>query len=166
MDKIYLLSVWIHILAAAIWVGGMFFLVLVLLPAIRRLPSQAAQLIHLTGIYFRRVGWVALGLLIITGVINLAYRGIRWHHLTDSAFWKTPFGRLLGLKLLLVGIVLILSTIHDFWVGPRATQWWQEKETDPRTLRLRRQASWIGRANLILALLIVALAVALVRGGW
>jgi putative copper export protein len=36
MLGIYLLSVWLHIMAAVVWVGGTIFLVIVLVPAIRR----------------------------------------------------------------------------------------------------------------------------------
>jgi uncharacterized membrane protein len=167
MRILYLLSVWLHILTAAVWLGGMLFLVLVLLPVVRRPEYQksAGMLFHAAGLRFRGVGWIGFGLLILTGVVNLAYRQITWATLTTAAFWQGPFGRTLGWKLLLVAITLLASAYHDFYAGPRATAAWQADPTSSEAQRLRKQASWFGRLNLLLGLAIVLLAVALTRGG-
>jgi len=158
--------VWLHLLAMAVWVGGMIFLVLVLVPIVR-LPEArglAGLLVHHVGLRYRAVGWACLALLILTGIVNLAYRGYGWADLLDGRLWQGPFGHVLGGKLLLVAAVLVLSAIHDFRVGPRAAALLREKPDAPEALRARRQAGWFGRVNLLLALAIVFLGVMLVRG--
>lgn len=167
MGGFYLLSVWLHILAAAVWTGGMVFLALVLLPVVRRKerPQEAAALTRLVGRRFQQVGWGALLVLILTGVANLGFRGISWSHLSQPGFWRSAFGHVLGMKLVLVGVTLALSLLHDLAVGPRATEAWQSGPAGvQRAQRLRRQATWMGRLNLLIALVIVALGVMLVRG--
>ena len=166
MKALYLLSVWLHILAAITWIGGTLFLVLVLVPVIRQREYQgiAATLIQRTGARFRWVGWVCLGLLILSGTFNLAYRGFGWADVWSGKLWRGPFGQTLGIKLLLVSVILILSALHDFVIGPRATAVWEANPGAPEALRLRRQAGWIGRINLLLALIVVAFGVMLVRG--
>ena len=166
MHAFYLLSIWLHILAASVWMGGMVFLVLVLVPAIRqpRYSSVAASLIHWTGLRFRWVGWICLGLLLFSGTFSLAYRGFGWTDFWSGQLWQGSFGRILGVKLLLVAVVLVASVFHDFAIGPRATALWQQNPTSPEAVRLRRQAGWLGRLNLLLALVVVALGVMLVRG--
>lgn len=167
MKALYLLSVWLHILAAIVWIGGTIFIVLVLVPA-TRLPeyrSIAPRLIQWTGARFRLIGWICLGLLILSGVFNLAYRGFGWADVWSGRLWQGAFGRTLGIKLLLVAVILVFSALHDFVIGPRARAMWETSPGAPETLRLRRQAGWIGRINLLLALVVVALGVALVRGG-
>jgi copper resistance protein D len=163
---LYLLSVWLHVLSAAVWIGGMIFLVAVLLPVMRRPEYRGlmAPLIHWTGLRFRLVGWICLGTLVLSGTINLIYRGVTWASLGSVAFWFGPFGRTLGIKLLLVAVILSISALHDFYLGPRATALWQADPAAPEARRLRRQASWIGRGNLLLALVVAALGVMLVRG--
>lgn len=168
MRALYLLSVWTHILAAAVWLGGMLFLVLVLVPVTRRPAYRgiAGELFHWTGVRFRWVGWICLGLLILSGAFNLYYRGIGWSTLGDWAFWTGFFGRTLGYKLILVAAILLASAYHDFLIGPRATLAWQADPGSADARRLRRQASWMGRLNLVVGLIIVLLAVQLVRGGF
>ena len=167
MKGLYLLSVWLHILSAVIWIGGTIFLVLVLVPAIRRPEYRevAANLIQETGARFRRISWICLGLLVLSGTFNLASRGFGWADLWSGRLWQGSFGRTLGIKLLLVATILVLSALHDFVIGPRARMLWQTNPGAPETLRLRRQAGWVGRMNLLLALIVVALGVMLVRGG-
>jgi uncharacterized membrane protein len=164
---LYLISVWLHLLAMAVWAGGMIFLALVLVPVVRLPAAQgsAGQLLHYTGTRFRAVGWTCLALLGLSGIVNLGYRGYGWADLLTGQLWQGPFGHILGGKLLLVAVVLVLSAIHDFRDGPRATRLLQEKPGSPEALRARARASWFGRINLLLALAIIMLGVMLVRGG-
>jgi hypothetical protein len=74
------------------------------------------------------------------------------------------FGHTLAVKLLLVGVILTISVVHDFFIGPQATAIGQTAPGSPEAIRLRRRASWIGRLNLLLSLAVIALAVKLVRG--
>lgn len=166
MRALYLLSVWLHILSAVVWIGGMVFLALVLVPVIRRTEYRgiAASLIHWTGARFRWVGWVSLLLLILTGTINLTFRGFGWMDLKSGRIFQGPFGQILGIKLLLVALILVLSVLHDFIIGPLATASWQTNPASAEAMRLRHQAGWLGRLNLLLALVVVALGIMLVRG--
>jgi uncharacterized membrane protein len=161
----YVLSVWIHILAAIVWMGGMAFLVLVLVGPLRRMERKdiAAELLHVTGRRFRTVGWVCFALLVVTGLYNLKVRGL-WGQLGDVAFWATPFGSVLLWKLVLVGVLLAFSVAHDFFLGPRATA---ALRNDPRSAdaqKLRWWSSVLGRATFVLALIVILLSVMLVRG--
>lgn len=167
MYPLHVFSVWLHILAAVVWIGGMVFLALVLVPVIRRpeYRDRAASLVHATGLRFRSLGWGCLGLLLLSGAFNLAYRGFGWVEVWRGEMFRGSLGRTLGMKLALVAVILLLSAVHDFKVGPRATALWQSGSGSEEAGRLRRVASWIARLNLLLALIVVALGVLLVRGG-
>lgn len=162
----YITSIALHIVAASLWVGGMLFLVLVLVPALRRLPDRqlAVLLIRETGRRFRSVGWATLGVLVATGTTNLLARGIRVETLGSRDFWSSPFGSVLAFKLGGVVTILLLSGVHDFYVGPRASEALRGNPNDPDALRLRAMAAWMGRLNLVLALIVVVCGVMLVRG--
>lgn len=162
----YIASIALHITAACLWVGGMLFLVLVLVPALRRLPDRALAvlLIRETGRRFRSVGWATLGVLVVTGTTNLLARGVSAATLVSPDFWRSPFGSVLAFKLGIVLTILILSSVHDFYVGPRASEALRGQPDHPNALRLRAMATWMGRLNLLLALVVVVCGVMLVRG--
>jgi uncharacterized membrane protein len=52
MNTWYYISVWLHIVGAAFWIGGMLFLPLVLLPGIKNNPDRQ-NLLMATGLKFR-----------------------------------------------------------------------------------------------------------------
>lgn len=162
---LYLLSVTVHVLAALLWLGGMFFLGAVGAPVLRRVepPELRARLFHDLGLHFRRVGWIAIGVLVASGLSILHTRGLlRWEILGDPGFWTSPYGSTLAWKLVLVAAMVAVSAVHDFWTGPRAGR------LDPASeeaRRFRRWASWLARINAILGLILVWVAVRLARGG-
>lgn len=144
--SLLLLSRWLHVLAAITWIGGMLFIALVLVPVTRGLPDPAlrARLVQEVGRRFRAIGWVALGVLLATGLFQL------WVH--PYLLWSPRFQG----KVALVGLTLILSAVHDFVLGPRAGR----PGADPA---IRVRASWIARVNVLVVLAIVLLGLWLLR---
>lgn len=165
MGALYLFSVWLHILAATTWLGGIVFLVLVIVPALRHADrATAVTLMRDSGQRFRTVGWSCFFVLSLTGAFNLWWRGVRWSVLFDSAWSATLFGRVMWLKLAVFALVLLLSGVHDFLLGPKASRALIQVPHGPDAERLRRAASLLGRLTALLALALFALAVVLVRG--
>ena len=165
MRTLYLISVWLHILAATIWIGGIFFIVLVVVPWLRKGGrAGAGTFLRETGARFRSVGWACFAVLAVTGTFNLWIRGVRPRFFLDPDWLASSFGRTVTLKLGVFAVVLIISVVHDFIVGPRATAVLERDAGSPEAARLRRIASLLGRANALLALALLAIAVALVRG--
>lgn len=166
MRTLYFVSLFFHLLSATVWIGGMLFLVLVLVPLLHKpeYKAQAGRLIQLTGEKFRFWGWVALMIFLVTGYYNLSYRFQSFTAFFQAETWQGYWGRALMIKLTLFGIILVLSALHDFYIGPKATKLMEQQPDHPDTIRLRRLAGLIGRANLLLAFMILILATVLVRG--
>lgn len=157
MHTLYLLSVWLHILAAAVWIGGMVFLGVVLIPVLRQREPRSVrtQLLYQTALRFRWAGSATLGLLMVTGIANLGFRGYGWSDLWSGALWQGAWGHTLGWKLALVGLVLAVSAAHDFYLGPRATRVMKAQPDSPEAKRWRRLSSWVGRLTVLLSLVIL-----------
>lgn len=161
MDTLYLISVILHILAAMLWVGGNLFMIVVLIPAVKNYEDKA-KVIKNVGLKFRTAGYVALGILLLTGLYQLHFRGVEltWASLTTHAIGK------LGLwKIGLFLVIVALSGLHDYLVGNRAVKAWRENPQSPDAFRMRRQARLLGRINFLISLVLVVLGVLMVRGG-
>ncbi|HEU4643391.1 MAG TPA: DUF4149 domain-containing protein [Gemmatimonadaceae bacterium] len=166
MPELYYLNVTVHVLAAMLWLGGMFFLGVVGAPVLRDIdpPALRQKLFQRLGLRFRSAGWWAIGVLVVTGVINLHYRGwLRWDGVLGSAaFWETSTGHALAAKLSAVAAMITVSAVHDFVLGPRAGR---AQPGSPGAVALRRRAALLARVNALLGVLVVVAAVRLARGG-
>ncbi|MFQ5678739.1 MAG: DUF4149 domain-containing protein [Gemmatimonadota bacterium] len=163
--SLYHLNVTIHLLAAFLWLGGMFFLALVGAPVLRGVepPALRAELFQRLGRRYRTAGWLAIAALLLTGVANLQFRGVlHGPTLRDPRFWETPFGEALAWKLAAVLVMLVVQAVHDFLVGPAASAATPgSREAD----RLRRWSAWLGRLNALVGIGLVIAALRLARGG-
>ena len=172
----YQAAVFIHLVSAIIWVGGSLFLALVLIPVLRRFapppgqpPSEVALPPDLLGTIarrFRLISWICIALLVATGLYILPTRyGIGF---ADFFSLGGHFVGTLQVKVGLVAIVIWLSVIHDFIIGPMTSRLIDEVRAggDPPGYLplLRRCVIWIARINILLMILIVIVAVTMTRG--
>jgi copper resistance protein D len=160
----YYLNVTIHLLAALLWLGGMFFLAAVGAPVLRQVepPELRAALFRKLGEQFRTVGWVSIGVLLVTGTLNLYFRGMLSGPLLGSAqFWATPYGTALAWKLGAVAAMLVVQAIHDFVTGPAASRL---APGSPEMRKARKRAALLARLSAILGVIVVIAAVRLARG--
>jgi uncharacterized membrane protein len=165
MYTLYYINVTIHVLAAMLWLGGMFFLGVVGAPVLRAVepPALRQRLFQQLGMRARALGWWAIGILLVTGMLNLHFRD--WLHwsgvLGAPAFWRTGTGTALAIKLVAVAVMVVVSAVHDFVLGPAAGRM---EAGSSAALAFRRRAALLARANALLGVLIVIAAVRLARG--
>lgn len=160
----------VHIFSAVIWIGGAIFLALVMVPVARGMEPPAMGLLFLrrAAIRFRGIAWILLSVLVISGVLALDYRGIGIDRFTEEGFWSTEIGTALGVKIVLVGILLILSGVHDFILGPRVTDLMQQvprgQQPPASTVAARKRLVMLARINLLIAITTAIVGLMLVRG--
>jgi len=149
-----LLPLWLHVLSAAVWLGGLLFQSHILLPLLARGgPAEPiAQAVRRS----RRVAWTALVLLILTGLHNLT-RLPPVISMIESGVLK-----LLALKLFLVVILLMLSAHRDFGVAARLIRAVAAGRDATPALRMLVR---LDRVALLLGLGLVYLGLAVSRGG-
>ena len=110
---------WLHLLGVMVWIGGLCFQLLVIPPALKRLPSAVEQLRSSLSLerWFRPVMWPAVGLVLLSGLYNL----MNLLYATTLAGSRLPsaFVQRLSIKLLLVVLMLLLHAVQRFVVHPR-----------------------------------------------
>lgn len=157
----------IHIMSAMVWLGGMVFVSFALAPALGALgePRVSSRVLSLTVRRFRRLVWVAIPLLVITGVMNVLGHNVTMGSIVSGTVFTTLFGKALALKLLLVLMMLVLTLYHEFIIGPRSARLGAEAQDSPELMdslvRMRVKVTRIARVNLALGVLVVACAVML-----
>jgi copper resistance protein D len=101
----------VHLLAAAIWVGGSVALVVVGVPAIRALEGEPrARAMRELGLRWRPLGYGALGVAAVTGVILAQH---------DWDEGRSPFRTVLWVKVGLSVALIVVSLLHNYVLGPR-----------------------------------------------
>ena len=101
------LADWLHLVAASVWVGGvaaLAFFVWPLAPSLRREAFLG----------FARLAVLVVAVMVLAG----AYLAlVRLPELND--LWETVYGRLLLMKVAIVGLALVWGAVHHFVVRPR-----------------------------------------------
>lgn len=167
MHALYLLSVCVHIVAAATWVGGSILLAVAVVPTALwpEFRDRGVAFVHQVALRFLWIEWICFAILIATGFFNLFVQGgSSWEILGRDEFWTSSYGRVLAGKLAVVCVILALSWVHDFVLGPLAARVCADDRGSLGAGRLRLAVRWAGRVNLLLALVAIGLAVTLVRG--
>lgn len=154
------LILWLHLLAAVIWIGGLFFQLLVVRPTLNRAATVREQVrlgLSLEG-RFRAVMWPAVGVVLLTGLYNVM--NLLMATAQAGVSLPTAFVRILGTKLLLVVLMIGLQVVQQLILRPRRIAGLQAVQPEAAVL----PASLVTLQGLsqVLYLLSVILAVAVV----
>ena len=107
----------IHVISAITWLGGMLFLVMVLVPLARRDAGVGFGALRAAAEKFVPIAWAAKIVLAGSG----AYLAWEYWNVRPETFFTggTHFMDYLQRKTGIFIIVVLLSLAHDFWLGPR-----------------------------------------------
>jgi len=140
----------VHLLAAAVWVGGSTALIFVGVPAVRILEGEPrGRALRELGLRWRPLGYGALLVAALTG-IALAARD--WQH-------TSSFQIVLWVKVALAVCLVVVSYLHNFVLGPRL----QVEVREGREQRTRPLLVAVGWTSYALTIALPVLGVVLQR---
>jgi len=137
------LVVWVHLLGATVWLGGLVYASHLVVPRLARGERDWAGLLARA----RPITWVAVGLVVATGLWNLAH-----------ARWDSPW---LMAKVLLILVLIPLAAHRDFAVLPGALR---ALERGMRPDSAVAGVRWLDRVTVLGLLLVLLLGVGVARG--
>ncbi|HEX6776771.1 MAG TPA: copper resistance protein CopC [Ktedonobacterales bacterium] len=133
----------LHLVAMTAWVGGLFYIAVVFLPALKRLaPRQRARVLALGLPEFSALAIVGAFLLAATGSLNTII------HLTSiDQFITTAYGRTLTIKIGIFLLMVLISAYHAFVLRPRLVQALNEPSTLASRAVLKTEEVVVGTAG-------------------
>ena len=166
MEILSLLILWLHIIAAVIWIGGNLVMAMVIVPYFKQSlsPMERIKILTQIGRGFEPIVWGCVLVLIFSGLFNIFTSGV-----LSSPDLIGSFMRTLGIKLLLVIILIILTGIHAFIMGPRLAHTVEALEPNTEELpehveKMRSQMAVVSSLIGVFSLLVLLAAVALRMG--
>ena len=150
------LILWLHLLAAIIWIGGLVFQLLVVFPMLVRTTPTAERVRLALSLEarFRVLVWPAVGVVLFTGLVNLMNV---WYATVVTAGSIPPtFVPVLSVKLCLVLGMIALQAVQQLLVQPKraaALHSWPASVPDVPLplLKWHRLALWLYSALVGLA---------------
>ena len=146
---------WIHIVAVTVWIGPQFFMFLVTVPAVRVIEDPAVRL-QVMRVIVQRFGWLAwaaMAVIVLSGVSNLFQEANEFGHLWDTEY---RYFQIFSTKMVLVGLMVILTALHTFVIGPKQLRLQEEMQGDSA------EAAGLRRVSIIVSSLTLLISIAVV----
>ena len=158
------LNLWLHLVSLVIWIGGIVFFLFVFGPAVHTLPPGAGvQVLDKGRKSLQILSWIAINLLLITGVFNLIFRGMATGFQLGPVYYS-----ILVLKLFLFLAMVFHHSLQAFKYAPRiaslTAQTAQDNQCWPEPL-LAHWKKWfmLLKINATLGPIVLLLGLALTR---
>ncbi len=149
---------WLHIVAVAVWLGPQFFMFIVTVPALRVIedPDTRLRVLRLVTTRFGWLAWSAMAVIVLSGISNLFQEAEDFGHVWDADY---RYFQVFATKMAVVGLVVALTAVHTFVVGPRQLRLHEEMRADSNeAARLRRLSMIISTVALLASIAAVYLA--------
>ena len=148
MGILHLAADTLHLIAAAIWIGGLVSLVLLLSVTRRDRTYAAVSFARDATQRFSTMGIAIVVVVLATGIVNA------WILLGSlHALIATGYGRLLMLKIALFAVMLLFAAANRFWLTPRLAV----PSGDEPQLEVLRRLARNSMIEIALALMIFAI---------
>lgn len=163
-EFLHIMSVWLHVLGIALWVGPQVFLAFAWVPASRNMSDLRTRVDAMRTITrrFGYIGGIGLALIIIAGTYLISTWRDYYEIPDDVEFTSLRWGVIFIIKMSVLLVMLALAALHVFVVGPRQIDAYESKlagdpGADERIASLRKQSMATSILILLLTLAIMVM---------
>ncbi len=154
---------WIHLVSAAVWVGGSLFIGAVLTPILKKMPislEERIQMMIKVGRQFNKIAVPSLIILIATGLYNSSFVLSN-----PDLLFSTSYGSFLFIKIILVIALIIAFVAHIRIIRKEIEDKIMSKEmTEIQIQKLRKKMIILGEIIVIISVAILFFAALLDAG--
>ena len=154
---------WIHLVSAAVWVGGSLFIGAVLTPILKKMPislEERIQIMIKVGRQFNKIAVPSLIILIATGLYNSSFVLSN-----PDLLFSTSYGSFLFIKIILVIVLIIAFVAHIRIIRKEIEDKIMSKEmTEIQIQKLRKKMIILGEIIVIISIAILFFAALLDAG--
>ena len=154
---------WIHLICAAIWVGGSLFIAIVFAPILKTMVptmEERLQIMIRVGRRFNKIAIPALLILIATGIWNS-----RQFLASPEFLFSSSYGTMLIIKMFLVAALLISFAVHVRIIRKDVEEKIMQKElNESQIIKLRKKIIIVGEVTVVISVLILLFAAILDAG--
>ncbi len=146
----YALIDFFHLLATVIWLGGIFYLNLVLMPSINTIaPPERSKLMFAVSSRFTVLAWISIIFLIITGILKAGSEEVKNLTPTEHVF--------LSIKYSLFAIMLVVGIVITFYLGPKIKTLSPKEGEKPSVafLKAQNQLNLLAKTNMVLGVFVL-----------
>ena len=148
---------WIHLVSAAIWVGGSLFIGIVFSPLLKTMTNslqERMQIMIRVGKRFNIIAVPALIIMMVTGLYN--------SHLIlgkPTILFETSYGQFLVIKIILVIVLIIVYAVHVRVIRKDVEEKIMSNQmSEPEIQQLRKKIIILGEITVVVSLVILFLA--------
>lgn len=154
---------WIHLIAAAIWIGGSLFIGIVFSPLLKTMTTsleERMQIMIRVGRRFNKIAVPSLIILMVTGLYSS-------HMLLGKPdiLFATSYGTFLAIKIILVIALIITYAVHVRVIRKDIEDKIMSKQLpEPEIQKLRKKIIILGEITVVLSIAILFFAALLDAG--
>ena len=148
---------WIHLVSAAIWVGGSLFIGIVFSPLLKTMTNslqERMQIMIRVGKRFNIIAVPALIIMMVTGLYN--------SHLIlgkPTILFETSYGQFLVIKIILVIVLIIVYAVHVRVIRKDVEEKIMSNQMSELEIqKLRKKIIILGEITVVISLVILFLA--------
>jgi len=107
---------WLHLSAVVLWIGGLGFNLLILMPNLRQVSlANRSKLVSKVLQNFLKLVWISIAVIVATGL----YRVVFVNQMTIEDFTGTSYGLSLITKISIVIAMIVIAAIITAYLKPR-----------------------------------------------
>jgi len=150
-EVMLVVSAWIHLFAAVVWIGGIFFILFVAIPGAKETLEQPGKLMGALSKRFVPLANISILLIFVTGILM----SLSSHSLSEITSLGSSRSQMLSVKILLA---LIMAGIHFYRglvLAPKITKLTAEGGHTEKVSGLQRLSLNLANVNFLFGLTVL-----------